>query len=524
MSYIVKQKVGNITYVLEATSYWDKEKKQSRQKRRVLGKIDPETGEVVLTRGNNINKTVDYGNQYFLEEISKKLKLDKFLKESFGDDVQKILHLAYYLLSENSSLHLFEQWCSGVEINDDLKGISSQSISKFLSKLGVSDDKMFSFFDSWINQNEHKEGVFYDISSISSYSEQIESVERGYNRDNEDLPQINIGMLYSKETELPLRYDITQGSIADVSTLKRIIEGNKELGMKQNITYIMDKGFFSLKNLEEVLKDQRVIIPLPYSTTLSKELLSLSKDIIKDMNNMFLYNDSVYYYNKMKRKLHSKEYSFFVIRDKKKHDYGTTLFYKRILEIENYFKGNKFDDIDLMKEELNIVAKSYAKFFKVSSIDNQFKLERNMKNIEKDLIKFGTTILFTNIENMDHEDITKEYRSKDRVEQMFDSLKNNLDFKRMKVHSNDTMKGKLFIVFIALIIDTHILNVKTKSKDKKINKYTRKEIIKELRKIKKVDFKETFSQITDISKKAKDIFKEFNIDVPESIVKENRGI
>jgi transposase len=226
----------------------------------------------------------------------------------------------------------------------------------------------------------------------------------------------------------------------------------------------------------------------------------------------------------MKRKLHSKEYSFFVIRDKKKHDYGTTLFYKRILEIENYFKGNKFDDIDLMKEELNIVAKSYAKFFKVSSIDNQFKLERNMKNIEKDLIKFGTTILFTNIENMDHEDITKEYRSKDRVEQMFDSLKNNLDFKRMKVHSNDTMKGKLFIVFIALIIDTHILNVKTKSKDKKINKYTRKEIIKELRKIKKVDFKETFSQITDISKKAKDIFKEFNIDVPESIVKENRGI
>jgi transposase len=524
MSYIVKQKIGNITYVLEATSYWDKEKKQSRQKRIVLGKIDPETGEVVPTRGNNINKTVDYGNQYFLEELSKKLKLDVFLKESFGDDFQKILHLAYYLLSENSSLHLFEQWCSGVEINHNLKSLSSQSISKFLSKLGVSDDKMFSFFDSWINQNEHKKGVFYDISSISSYSEQIESVEKGYNRDNENLPQVNIGMLYSKETELPLRYDLTQGSITDVSTLKRIVEGNQELGMKQDITYIMDKGFFSLKNLEEVLKDQRVIIPLPYSTKLSKELLFLSKDIIKDMNNIFLYNDSVYYYNKVKRKLHSKEYSFFVIRDKKKHDYGTTLFYKRILEIENYFKGNKLDDIDLMKEELNIVAKSYVKFFKVSSVDNQLKLERNMENIENSIIKFGTTILFTNIEDMDHEDITREYRSKDRVEQMFDSLKNNLDFKRMKVHSNDTMKGKFFIVFIALIIDTHILNIKSKSKDKKMNKYTRKEIIKELRKIKKVDFKETFSQITDISKKAKDIFKEFQLNIPENIVKEKGGI
>ena len=42
MSFIVKQKVGNYVYVMEATSYWDKEKKQSRQKHKVLGKLDPE--------------------------------------------------------------------------------------------------------------------------------------------------------------------------------------------------------------------------------------------------------------------------------------------------------------------------------------------------------------------------------------------------------------------------------------------------------------------------------------------------
>lgn len=48
---IIKQyhKDTDTTYVYESISYWDEEKKQSRSKRRVIGKIDPETGEIVPT-------------------------------------------------------------------------------------------------------------------------------------------------------------------------------------------------------------------------------------------------------------------------------------------------------------------------------------------------------------------------------------------------------------------------------------------------------------------------------------------
>lgn len=48
---IVKQyhKDTNTTYVYESESYWDPEKKQSRSRRRVIGKIDPETGEMIPT-------------------------------------------------------------------------------------------------------------------------------------------------------------------------------------------------------------------------------------------------------------------------------------------------------------------------------------------------------------------------------------------------------------------------------------------------------------------------------------------
>lgn len=46
---IVRQndKRSGITYVYESTSYWDKEKQQSRSHRKLIGRLDPETGKVV---------------------------------------------------------------------------------------------------------------------------------------------------------------------------------------------------------------------------------------------------------------------------------------------------------------------------------------------------------------------------------------------------------------------------------------------------------------------------------------------
>lgn len=47
----MKDKRTGTTYVYESESYWDKEKKQPRNKRTLIGKIDEETGEIVPTGG-----------------------------------------------------------------------------------------------------------------------------------------------------------------------------------------------------------------------------------------------------------------------------------------------------------------------------------------------------------------------------------------------------------------------------------------------------------------------------------------
>jgi hypothetical protein len=45
----VHNKSRNVTYVYESISYWDKELKQPRSHRKLIGRIDPATGDIVPT-------------------------------------------------------------------------------------------------------------------------------------------------------------------------------------------------------------------------------------------------------------------------------------------------------------------------------------------------------------------------------------------------------------------------------------------------------------------------------------------
>ena len=52
MSCIVYQtnKKTGITYAYESISYWDKEKQQPRSRRKYIGRVDDETGEIIPKR------------------------------------------------------------------------------------------------------------------------------------------------------------------------------------------------------------------------------------------------------------------------------------------------------------------------------------------------------------------------------------------------------------------------------------------------------------------------------------------
>ncbi len=67
MASIIKitDKRSGITYVYESESYWDKVKQQPRARRKLIGKIDPDTGEVVPTDGRGKKRKLNLtGTKY----------------------------------------------------------------------------------------------------------------------------------------------------------------------------------------------------------------------------------------------------------------------------------------------------------------------------------------------------------------------------------------------------------------------------------------------------------------------------
>jgi hypothetical protein len=71
-------KRSGITYAYENKAYWDKEKKQSRAKRTLIGRVDTDTGEIIPTAGKRrkgssqqeTEKQPDYKKLY--ENLQKK--------------------------------------------------------------------------------------------------------------------------------------------------------------------------------------------------------------------------------------------------------------------------------------------------------------------------------------------------------------------------------------------------------------------------------------------------------------------
>ena len=140
--------------------------------------------------------------------------------------------------------------------------MNSQRISEILCAISI--DKKQSFLARWIKKILENDYLCYDITSVSSYSEFNEYIRYGHNRDGENLPQMNLAMLFGQKGRLPVYFHRMPGNITDVTTLHNLLKTFKALEV-QTLHYVMDKGFYSKKNVDELFdaKDKFIIsIPL----------------------------------------------------------------------------------------------------------------------------------------------------------------------------------------------------------------------------------------------------------------------
>lgn len=477
---IVKQldKRSGITYAYESISRWDKEKKQSRSTRRLIGRVDDETGEIKLTdgrcrkgdsesqepirakRGRVPSLSVSrqfYGATYLLDRIGEKIGLVDDLQACFPNNYKMILSIAYFLILEESSpLSRFSRW--GLLHRHPHGGdIASQRSSELFA--GITEEQKQRFFRLQGRRRIRDEYWAYDSTSISSYSDCLSQVRHGKNKDNDRLPQINLLLLFGEKSNLPFYYRKLAGNIPDVKTMRVLLRDLDVLGYPK-VKLVTDRGFYSTENVNGLYRNH-VKFLMSASTSLSfvKKAIESVKDSMCDWSR------------------YDEKYDLYTYTQTIEWDYrqerpykGDTLKENRRMYLHLYYNAEKAVEderkfnlrmIDLQQELMSGKRKAehekdYGKFFEVKQTPVRgVRVMPRQAAMDEAKSRFGFFVLLSN-EVRTSRMALEIYRNKDVVEKAFGNIKERLSGKRMLVSSEASLEGKLFVEFIALIYLSYI--------------------------------------------------------------------
>ena len=534
---IVKQhdKRSGITYAYEATYHWDKEKQQSRCKRKLIGRVDTETGKIVPTdgrcrkekstvpkasakRGSVVaaeSRHMYYGATYLLETFSQELGLTADLRTCFPDMYKQLLSIAFYLiLEDNTPLYRFEKWHLTHKHPYDAD-ISSPRSSELFSKL--SDDQISKFFCLQAKRRVEDEYWAYDSTSISSYSETLAQVQYGKNKEDDKLPQLNLLLVFGEKSGLPFYYRKLAGNIPDSKTAKHLLEDLDILGFGKT-KFVMDRGFYSEQNINGLYREH---IKFLVGVKLSLSFIRKALDRVYDDIRMFMhFDESINTYGYMVTTdwdyTQERPYKGDVIKEKRRiyiHYYYSidkgadeeTAFDKRIAGLYKELKEGK---------RVESHEKAYTDFFEVKKTPKRgITISYKEEAIRKARRYLGYFALITN-EKMDSFTALHLYRMKDIVEKGFGNLKERLNMRRLLVSSERSLEGKIFTEFMALILISHL---DRKMKESKLyDKYTMSQLLDKLDVIEYFENPGRSLRIGEILTKQQEIYETLNVSFPSS--------
>jgi transposase len=447
----------------------------------------------------------EFGAFYLYSQIAKKTGLAGILANVFQDRWQQIFDLACYLISTGEPMMYCEEW---IEKTDSYPAsLSSSGISRLLQSITCQEQEQF--FAKWSEFRREQEYLALDITSVSSYSQLIDEVEWGYNRDGENLPQVNLCLLLGESSHLPIFQTLYNGSIKDVSTLSSTLSLAFSIGREQ-MSLVMDKGFSSIDNINAMLDGplkSRFVISLPFTMKFTKaQVLSqqgsidvldntivLGRDILRGITKECVWD------SKKGHKVYAHIYCNVTKAAEARNSlygYVTNLAEMAASDPKNKKHAGEFKKY-LIVEESKEVGAGYT-----------VSIRRDV--IDKQLAHTGWLVLISNhITNA--KDALRIYRVKDVVEKGFLRLKRQLDLHRLRIHSDTAMRSKVFIGFVSLILMSHIHNVML-SKDF-YKSLTMLELIRQLEKV-KVQYISGNRILYPLTSTQKMILQAFDIDLP----------
>ncbi|GHV48778.1 hypothetical protein FACS1894204_13170 [Synergistales bacterium] len=386
---------------------------------------------------------------------------------------QKILSIARYLLATNGqSLPGILTW----QFNHPLPyedGISEDVYHDLFVQVGRDESLQQSFFASRCTGIKGRAVLAYDSTTISTYSENQIEARYGFNKDEDGLKTIKLLTLYSIETRQPVAFTKQPGNLPDVITIENALKQLSVLGLG-DAEIITDNGYYSEHNLATLFCAHFDFV------TLVKTGLKWVKAEIDDHANDFESVSSACPFDTgthgitltlMRDFVKVRKYA----GKERGLQKGDEEIFRRRIYLHIYFNPSRkveedvsFDDdlIELRKNiESDVKVEDLPKSVQ-SKAEKYLDIKRWGKTIHvsfkeaacKDAKKYhGYFALVSNCEK-DSFECLRKYRKREMIESFFESMKQRGDGARVRVWDTDTLRGRMFVQFVALCYYEYLSN------------------------------------------------------------------
>ena len=445
-------------YVYKHIEYFRNTKGKPRNKSKAIGKFDINSGKMFPNNNYfdmyHVDISLpdilvwDYGYSYLVLKSCRDMRMFECLTSAFGEQrAMDIVVMASYIIREGNAMDGIDDWLERNYFPDYSRLLTSQSTSKIFATLTAG--QINDFFVSWVKIAVGTGTVCYDVTSISSYAQQMPSVDRGYNRDGEDLAQFNIGMFCNESSKTPIYYNRYNGSLTDKTNLSYVLANAKAVGINR-VKMVVDGGFGGDECFTSLFDlCDSFTIGLPAYLKESQNILAKSGENIAN------------YANEL-----SVPYTYCLPIDAVIQNVSgkVMLYFDSLNHIQ--LCSELSERINRLKAELAALKrypksklKRYEPYFTITKHEKDSGFDYSVDAEKVDSIRKhkGYFLIFTTDMESTPEDTLYHYRAKDAIEKLFDQIKCDMDGNRIRTHNEQTTDGKVFVTFIACIIRSYLL-------------------------------------------------------------------
>jgi hypothetical protein len=363
-----------------------------------------------------------------------------------------------------------------------------------------------------------------DSTSRSAYGWSLADIRWGKNRDQLPLEQTLEVVVYTLSSHMPVYYRTFPGNMPDSRSLETILTDLEHAGFK-DLVLITDRGYESMRNLEKyILRGQSMVMCAKTGQkNVAKAILGLGEfgarpeEMQVDPDAMVYFKqygidyevESTGQATRMSDRLKLNLYFDPVRRGLELMQLDIALSFQESALGELLESEAVLDDDAWIKREFRHYKVSYDPTTRVIS-----SYEKDDKKVSKARSLSGFFAIMTHGVDYDAVDAFRAYRLRDEQEKYFQQMKEQMVADRQRNWSEEGKTGRLFILFVSLILSSYVRHIWKTTKLKKMF-CSSLDVVDEMRPIRLIEHTNRAKSITPFVGAQVDICEVFGFEMPE---------